>query len=152
MSRKSAGLTIGQYRLLFANMTEGFALGEVVLDAQGAPVDMRLIITNEAFYQQTGLAKDILGRSAHKYVPELARLWLPRFASVALFGQTLRFEEYNEDTERYYEVHSYRPEHGRFIVLVWDVSERVRNCINLTVHLYGTCSVNCIRLEHSASL
>ena len=125
MSRKSAGLTIGQYRLLFANMTEGFALGEVVLDAQGAPVDMRLIITNEAFYQQTGLAKDILGRSAHEYVPELARLWLPRFASVALFGQTLRFEEYNEDTGRYYEVYSYRPESGRFIVLVWDVSERV---------------------------
>lgn len=126
MSRKKAGLTIGQYRLLFANMTEGFALGEVVLDAQGAPVDMRLIITNEAFYQQTGLTKDILGRSAHEYVPELARLWLPRFASVALLGQSLRFEEYNEDTGRYYEVYSYCPETGRFIVLAWDVSERVR--------------------------
>jgi len=126
MSRKSTGLTIGQYRLLFANMTEGFALGEVILDAQGGPVDMRLIITNEAFYQQTGLTKDILGRSAHEYVPELARLWLPRFANVALSGQSLRFEEYNEDTGRYYEVYSYCPETGRFIVLVWDVSERVR--------------------------
>lgn len=106
-------------------MTEGFALGEVILNAQGRPVDMRLIITNEAFYQQTGLTKDILSRSAHEYVPKLAGLWLPRFANVALSGQSLRFEEYNEDTRRYYEVYSYCPEAGRFIVLVWDVSERV---------------------------
>lgn len=125
-SKKSDSLSLEQYRLLFAHMTEGFGLGEVILDAQGAPVDMRLIITNDAFYQQTGLTKDILGRSAHEYVPVLATLWLPRFASVALSGQSLRFEEYNEDTGRYYEVYSYCPEPGRFIVLVWDISDRVQ--------------------------
>src|SRR5512133_2971496 len=46
-----------RYRLLFEEMTEGFALHEIIQDANGKPVDYRFIDVNPAFEKQTGLKR-----------------------------------------------------------------------------------------------
>jgi PAS domain S-box-containing protein len=60
-----------QYRSLFENMTEGFALGEAIYDGQGAPCDFRFIEINRAFERQTGLTRNILGKPMTEVLPNL---------------------------------------------------------------------------------
>lgn len=117
---------LSHYQRLFASMTEGFGVGEVVLDAAGHPVDIRLVETNAAFHRQTGLSRDIIGRPASTCLPRIERSWIERFGEVALSGEPLRFESHNADTDRYYEVFCYSPERGCFAVLFQDISERLR--------------------------
>ncbi|MES2918623.1 MAG: PAS domain S-box protein [Pseudomonadota bacterium] len=119
-------LNLDQYRALFANMTEGFALGEIVRAAEGRPVDFQLLLANDAFYRQTGLAPGILGRPARDYLPQLEQSWIEKFSQVALTGRSVRFENFNADTQRQYELYSYCPEPGRFAILCQDISERLR--------------------------
>lgn len=53
---------LAKYRSLFANMTEGFALGEALLDENGMAYDFQLLDVNEAFFAQTGFPRDCIGR------------------------------------------------------------------------------------------
>lgn len=122
MSVHEPELSLSQYRMLFANMTEGFALGEMVLDAKGEPVDIRILKANDAFYQHTGLPRDILGDSMRKRLPQVAQGWMAHYGSVARTSEPICFEDYNANTGRHYELHSYCPEPGHFAVLFRDIT------------------------------
>jgi len=43
------------YRSLFSEILDGFALHEIIFDADGAPVDYRFLVVNPAFTRLTGL-------------------------------------------------------------------------------------------------
>jgi nitrate/nitrite-specific signal transduction histidine kinase len=62
------------YRTLFREMLDGFALHEIVCDAEGKPMDYRYLAVNPAFERLTGLkAEDIVGRTVlgfHAGTPE----------------------------------------------------------------------------------
>ncbi|WP_170162289.1 EAL domain-containing protein [Caldimonas tepidiphila] len=115
-----------RYRTLFTHMTEGFALGEVLLDGGGRPADFVLLEINAAFESQTGLGREVLGRPAHEYLPRLEQSWLDRFGSAALSGEPARFENYNADTGRHYDVYCFSPRRGRFVALVRDITPHKR--------------------------
>lgn len=115
-----------RYRTLFANMTEGFALGEPILDSQDNPVDLRWLEVNDAFHKQTGIPRGILGRPLREYLPRIEQLWIDRFAAVALTGQAERFESFNTDTRREYDVYAFCPNAGRFAALFRDVTAQKR--------------------------
>lgn len=115
-----------KYRSLFANMTEGFALGEPILDNHGQPVDYRYLEVNEAFYTQTGMSRDILGRPMRENLPDLEQFWIDRYCSVALTGKADRIESYNTDTHRHYDVYVFCPSPGRFAILFRDITEQRR--------------------------
>jgi PAS domain-containing protein/two-component sensor histidine kinase len=105
-------------------MTEGFVLGEPIFDEQGKAVDVRLLEVNNGFYQQTGILKDVLGRPLREYLPGLEQLWIDRYADVARTGQAERFESYNADTRRHYDVYAFCPTPGGFAALFQDVTVR----------------------------
>jgi PAS domain S-box-containing protein len=117
---------LADYRSLFVNMTEAFGLGEIILDTAGRPVDVRYLKVNEAFFRETGLPRDILGRPAREFAPDLEKSWLDRFSTVAMTGAPLHVEDYNAHTGRHYDVYCYSPRRGRFAVLFRDISTRVR--------------------------
>jgi PAS domain S-box-containing protein len=117
---------LARYRSLFANMTEGFALGEALVDASGAAHDFRLLEANEAFFAQTGFARDIVGRPSQEWLPRQDSSWREHFCAVALTGEPVRFENFNADSGRHYEVYCYRPQPGRFAAVFRDISERLR--------------------------
>jgi PAS domain S-box-containing protein len=53
-------------------MTSGFALHEIVLDAEGKPCDYRFIDVNPAFEAITGLARaDTVGRCVRELLPNI---------------------------------------------------------------------------------
>jgi diguanylate cyclase (GGDEF)-like protein/PAS domain S-box-containing protein len=116
-----------KYRTLFDNMTEGFVLGEPILDASGNPVDIRYLVVNEAFYVQIGVSgRSIVGLRMREFFPHVEQAWIDRFAAVALTGQPTHFELFNVDTQRHYDVRAFRPSPNRFANLFRDITEQKR--------------------------
>jgi len=116
-----------RYRTLFTNMTEGFALGELICDDAGAPTDFRLLEMNAAFERQSGLDRErALGRSIRDVLPHIEQSWIDTYGSVALGTPPRRFERYSRDLDRHFSVYCFSPVRGRFAVLFTDVTERRR--------------------------
>ncbi len=114
-----------RYRTLFSNMGEAFALHEMLFDNQGVPVDYRFLEINEAFERQTGLkASKIIGKTVCEILPDLEPFWIETYGKVVTTGEPARFENYNQSTNRYYEVYAFRPAKGRFGVIFNDITER----------------------------
>jgi PAS domain S-box-containing protein len=115
-----------EYRTIFENMAEGFALGEPVLDETGRPVDMRYLRINRGFERHTGIRReDIIGRTVKECLPQLEDYWIETYCTVALTGEPRLLQDFNVDTGRYYEVHCFSPVPGRFAILFWDITDSV---------------------------
>jgi len=113
-----------KYRQLFDNMSEGFALGEPILDENGKPCDFRFIEVNSAFQRQSGLGRDILGRPMCEILPGLEEHRIETYCEVALSGKSVHFDNYNKDLDRYFRVHCYSPVKGQFAILFWDITKQ----------------------------
>lgn len=116
-----------RYRQLFTEMAAGHAVHEIILDQAGVPCDYRFLEVNPAFEKLTGLrAEDVVGRGARDTLPGLESSWVERYGQVALSGEPLRFDDYNQDLDRHYDVVAYRPQPGQFAVIFTDVTDRKR--------------------------
>ncbi len=116
-----------RYRTLFTNMTEGFALGEAIPDEAGAPRDFRILEMNEAGERQTGLRREaVRGRALTEVLPHVDPDAVAALGRVVATGEPVRFERWDRDLDRHFEVFGYRPSPGRFAVLFTDVTERRR--------------------------
>ena len=115
------------YRTLFTEMLDGFALHEIVTDGAGVPVDYRFLAVNPAFERMTGLrAADILGRTVLEVLPATEPYWIETYGRVALTGEPAHFEEYTAPLDRYFEVTAYRPSPGQFACIFTDVTDKLR--------------------------
>ena len=93
------------YRSLFENMLDGFAVHEILLDEAGAPVDYRFLAVNPAFERITGLsAAQVVGRTAREALPGLEPVWITNYGQVALTGKSVRFEDYSAELGKWFEV------------------------------------------------
>ena len=114
-----------QYRSLFRNMEEGFALHEVVTGPDGAVCDYRFLDVNPGFERVTGLAAaELIGRTVREVLPGIEPHWIERYSRVALTGEPETFESYTAALGRWYEVIAYRPSPGRFAAVFKDVTTR----------------------------
>ncbi len=112
----------GRLRAVFAAIDEGYALCEIVLDAEGRASDFRFLETNPVFGSMTGLG-DISGRTLRDAVPGPHDSLVASCARVALDGQPERFEA-SWRGRRYDIFATAVPPHGRFAVVFRDVTER----------------------------
>ena len=114
-----------RYHQLFSSMDEGFFLGEIIVDKHEKPVDWVFLEANDAFEKQSGLSlKDIVGKPVKQVLPKIESSWIQTYGKVALSGKSVRFEDYNEDTKRWYEVYSYCPEKNQFAAIFTDITKR----------------------------
>jgi PAS domain S-box-containing protein len=114
-----------RYRALFTNMGEGFALGEALLDETSEACDFRFLEINQAFERQTGLSNEIIGHPITEVLPHLERHWIDTYCEVAVSGKPVRFKNYNQDTDRHYDVFCFSPSINRFAILFHDITEQV---------------------------
>ncbi|MFO7714637.1 response regulator [Desulfosarcina sp.] len=112
---------------LFTNMNEGFALGQALLDTNGGACDFCFLVMNEAFEQQSGLSRQIIGRPMTEVLPNLEQNWIDTYCGVAITGESVHFQNYNQDTGRHYDVMCYSPSKGSFAILFLDITEQVKN-------------------------
>jgi PAS domain S-box-containing protein len=114
-----------QYRTLFTEMGEGFALHEILYDHTGQAYDYRFLEVNPAFERQTGLSRDmILGRTAREVMPALESFSIEKYSRVVESGESIQFEQSTEALGKHYQVFAFRPRPGQFATLTLDISKR----------------------------
>ena len=116
-----------RYRLLFENMTTGFALHEMLYDEQGNPVDYRFLDANQAFERLTGLSvASILGRTILDVLPRTERHWIETYAKVVQTGTPVLFEEYASTLGKWFETRAFSTAPHQFATIFADITERKR--------------------------
>lgn len=114
-----------RYRLLFENMTSGFALHEIICDAKGNPVDYLYLEVNPAFEKLTGVpASTLVGKTLRSVMPDTEKYWIEVFGRVALTGKPIAYENYSRELGRYYDTWVFSPEKNQFAVIFSDSTER----------------------------
>lgn len=117
-----------RYRSLFDNLNSGFSLNEIIVDADGKPVDYRFLAMNAAFSAMTGLEPAAaIGRRVSEALPGIeseAGNWVGVFGAVALTGVPTHFEQHSLALHRWFEVVAYRPAPGQFAVIAQDITHR----------------------------
>ncbi|NVO09170.1 MAG: PAS domain-containing sensor histidine kinase [Bacteroidales bacterium] len=114
-----------RYRLLFQNLSSGFALHEIILDSNGKPCDYRFLEINPAFETLTGLkATDLIGKTILEVLPNTEFYWIETYGRVALTGKPLTLENYSIEFNKYYHVNAYSPEEGKFATIFHDISDQ----------------------------
>jgi PAS domain S-box-containing protein len=114
-----------KFRLLFQNLSSGFALHEIILDKKGKPIDYRFLEINPAFQQLTGLnADELIGKTCLEVMPDTELFWIDTYGKVAMTGEPVTFEKYSQVLNRYYQVTAYAPEPNKFATVFLDITER----------------------------
>ena len=114
-----------RYRTLIAKMINGFALHEIVCDEAGKPYDYRFLEINSAFEEMTGLKiAEIVGKTVLEVLPQTEPYWIDSYGKVALTGESIRFENYSQEFEKYFEVLAYSPKKGQFATVFTDITDR----------------------------
>jgi len=122
---QKAQLIETRFQRLFEAMSEGMALHEMVLDAQGQPLDYRILDVNPAFEQQSGLARAaVVGQLASVAYGTTPAPFLLPYANVARTQQPLQFEQYFEPLNRHFLITVFSPGPNQFATVFADISER----------------------------
>ena len=114
------------YRNLFKNMSEGFAVCEMLYDEAGKPVDYRFLNVNPVFEKFLGLSRDqIIGKTIrdHRF-PMSQPNAIETFGKVVSTGEPVHFENYSRDLNKWFDVYAYRSNPGQFGYMVIDITER----------------------------
>lgn len=116
-----------RYRHLFENLSEGFALHEMVFDENGQPIDYRFIEVNPMFERITGLTREeVVGRRMLEVTPVSGQQWIETYGKVVTTGEAVRVENHAQELGRDYEVIAFSPRPGQFATLLVDITERKR--------------------------
>ncbi len=112
------------YRTLFCEMLDGFALHEIICDEAGYPADYRFLAVNPAFERMTGLkAEELVGRTVLEALPGIERHWIETYGKVALTGEPAFFENYSAELKKHFEVTAFRPTPNQFACIFADITE-----------------------------
>ncbi len=113
------------YRTLFQEMLDGFALHEIICDEQGEPIDYRFLDVNPTFERLTGLKKeDLVGHSVLEVLPGTEKQWIETYGKVALTGEPVLFEDYSVELKKYFEVRAFRTAINQFACTFADITDR----------------------------
>lgn len=122
----SADLSAGLFCDLFEEAVIGIAVQEVVTDDAGEPVDFRFLAVNEAFEVRAALGADFIeGRRVTQVLPGIVESsFVETCGDVALNGTRVRFEQYAEVQDRFYDVSAFPLGDGLFATTLVDITER----------------------------
>jgi PAS domain S-box-containing protein len=114
-----------KYRTLYASMSEGMALHELVCDPSGKPEDYVILDVNPAFQSITGLrSSDVIGKKASEVYGAGAAPYLDTYAQVVVTGQPAQFETEFKPMRKHFSISAFSPAKGRFATVFSDITER----------------------------
>lgn len=106
-------------------MKNGFALHQMIYNEQGKAIDYRFLDLNPAFEELTGLsASNLIGNTVKKVLPKIEQDWIDKYGRVAATGESISFEKYAREQDKYFIVRAFSPEQGKFATIFSDITER----------------------------
>ena len=114
------------YKALFRQMVDGFALHEIICNDKGKPVNYRFLSVNPAFENMTGLkSEDIINKTVLEVMPSTEPYWIDTYGKVAQTGETVEFENYSESLMKHFHVTAYQTKPNQFACTFVDVTKRI---------------------------
>lgn len=122
--------SVRDYRLLFANMIDGFAYCKIVLDEKGEPEDFVFLEVNDSFEQLIRLKRvDVIGKKATDALPGI-KDYNPEFFKicwrVASTGVSERFETEFKPLGIWFAISVYSPRQGYLVAVIENIDEQKR--------------------------
>ncbi len=116
----------GRYRDLFHNMTNAFALHELICDERGKPLDFRFLEVNPAFTRLTGLSPEmVIGKTVRELSGDSEDYWIKTFGQVGLNGEPVAFVYYWPTIAKHLHVWAFCPQAGEVALVMDDVTDHV---------------------------
>jgi PAS domain S-box-containing protein len=118
----------GRYRLLFANMLDGFAYCKMIFDDLERPIDFVYIDVNDSFEHLTGL-KGVVGKAVSEVIPGIAATnpeLLETYGQVVATGEPAHFETDLDALGMSLSITVYRPQEGHFVAIFDNITESKR--------------------------
>ncbi len=113
-----------QFKELFVNMEQGFALFETVYDNDNNPKDFKYILVNNAFEKLTGLNSEvIIGKTLNQTNSENKELWIKNFRRVISKNIPFHFENYSSKIDKYHDIVAYSPIENYVSVIFTDITQ-----------------------------
>ncbi len=123
-AREALQKSEARFHSLFASMTEGVALHEIVRSSDGRAADYRIVDVNPAYERILSRTRgDVVGRLASEVYGEPA--YLDVYASTVENGQATRFQTYYAPQEKHFSISVFSCEQNRFATVFEDVTEHV---------------------------
>lgn len=114
-------------RRLISRMEQGLAVHELLLDENGNPTDCNFLYVNNSFERLTGLeSKNILGKTLTEIMPDSKDFLAQKYAQLVKNRESIRYEKYFEQFQKYFEVVAYSPQLQQVAVIISDITERKR--------------------------
>lgn len=116
------------YRLLFTNTLNGTALHEIITGDDGHVDDYRFLEVNPAFEKIFNLPSDaIIGRTARQIFPGIEHDpsdWIGTFGNVVLRDERVRFEQFFQLWNKWFNVVAFKTKERQFCVVIEDITNQ----------------------------
>ena len=114
-----------KYKTLVNEMQKGLAIFEAIINDKEEIIEYRLLYANKYHEKVTGLKnEDILGKYITEIFPSIEKSLIEKYGHVVKTGETLCYENYDEEREQYYSIIAYRPKQLQLAVIVTDTTVR----------------------------
>lgn len=113
---------------LYASMTEGVALHEMLYSSLGTPVDYKIVDVNPAFERLTGLCReDTVGKKASELYGVGDAPYINIYSQVAASGNPVSFETYFQPMDKSFSISCTSFSKGKFTTVFHDITERKKS-------------------------
>ncbi|MDD3875137.1 MAG: PAS domain S-box protein [Bacteroidales bacterium] len=117
--------TENEYKILFNEMLDAFALHEMIFDENGTPIDYRFIAVNPSFERMTGLhSEKLIGKTVLEVLPKTEPYWIQFYGDVVLNNKPVFFENYANELQKYFDVKAFSPAPKQFVTIFSDITKR----------------------------
>ncbi len=111
------------FRLLFENMNQGFALHKMIYNKNDKPIGFEFVKVSPAYEKIT--QRDItqhLGQDVYKIFPNLNTKWISFFNNIVKTDKNEQFEFYDKKLDKYYLINAFRTKAEFFAILITDIT------------------------------
>lgn len=115
------------FQALFHKSPIGIAYHRIIVDDQDRPVDYFFLDANENYRELTGV--DPRGKLVTEAFPGIEKDpfdWIGTFGKVAQTGESIRFQQYLEPVDRWYDAVGYQSSPGHFVAAFVEITEMKR--------------------------
>ncbi|PIH03507.1 HD domain-containing phosphohydrolase [Clostridium combesii] len=124
-SEKKLSKSEERYKALVSEMQQGLVLFQGSDNEEGKIINYKLLDSNASYERLTGLKKeDILGKTLYEIFPNMEKNLIEKIQRVAITGQSVHYQRYIKEKDKYYEAIVYRPKKLQFAAILTDITER----------------------------